>query len=181
MSQRTCSGTIPNPTALFGTWLFQPTDPSEFHFPSGHCISDSPWLLSPLLVAAFWSPNLSPEGHRYLLTSHTSERGWHWCHVGVPVCSQVGIRTLQQQLKEKKTNFPRAWANKLHLSQCFRGLLKILPLACWKTTRKTESFLPLLVQYVYIYIVWNIYIYIVLQLVFPCVHSNKLCCYFEAF
>lgn len=79
MSQRTRSGTIPNPTALFGTLLFQPTDPSELHFPSGHCISDSPWLLSPLLVAAFWSPNLSPEGHGYLLTSHTFGRGWGSC------------------------------------------------------------------------------------------------------
>lgn len=33
---------------------------------SGHWVSDRPWLLSPLLVAAVGSPELSPEGHRYL-------------------------------------------------------------------------------------------------------------------
>lgn len=116
-----------------------------------------------------------------VLISHTSGRGQHWCHPGAPCALRLESGHCNNNWKRKNLLFLRAWANKLTLSKCFRGLLKILPLACWKTTRETENFLPLLVQCVYIFIVWNIYIYIVLQLVFPRVHSNKLCCYFEAF
>lgn len=77
-----------------------------------------------------------------------------------PLRLELGHCNKTKREKKKKKLFPWAWANKLHISKCFRGLLKILPLACWKTRRKTESFLPLLVQYVYRYVVWNIYIYI---------------------
>lgn len=68
------------PHSCVWNFTFPASRPSVLHFVrdhSGHWISDSPWLLSPLLVAAFWSPDLSPGGHRYLLTSHTSGRGWH--------------------------------------------------------------------------------------------------------
>lgn len=183
------------PHSCVWNFTFSACKPSVLYFardhlrvplPLRHWISDSPWLLSPLLMAAFRSPNLPPEGDRYLFTSHSCggvfSPSLGGDGIDAVLGSLVGIRTLQQQLKEKK--------NPLFLApepiNCtLRGLLKVLPLACWKTSRKTESFLPLLVQYVYIYRVWNIYIYtytsIVLQLVFPSVHSNELWCYFEAF
>lgn len=166
MSQRTRSDTIPNPTALFGTSLFQP---SELHFVRDHLRVPFPlrtlhqWQpLAALLTSSgsFLVPKSVPWGTQVFINlSH------FWEGMALMLCWSPCVLSGWNQdtavtTKREKNLFPRAWANKLHLSKYFRGLLKILPLACWKATRKTESFLPLLVQYVYIYIVWIIYIYL---------------------